>query len=81
MRTTLEDLYYGNITPCERRGEICGLKWEDFDEVNSTLKICRTVYREDGGGLTAGDTKTSAGTRKIVLPASTAAVLGKRKND
>ena len=73
------DFFYTELTTGLRRGEICGLKWEDFDEVSGTLKICRTVYREDGGGLTAGDTKTSAGTRKIVLPLSTAALLSKRK--
>ena len=45
-------------------------------EVAGTLKVCRTVYRETGSGLTDGETKTSAGTRKIVLPASTMQVLG-----
>ena len=73
------DFFYTELTTGLQRGEICGLKWEDFDGVSGTLKICRTVYREDGGGLTAGDTKTSAGTRKIVLPASTAQVLRERK--
>ena len=73
------DFFYTELTTGLRRGEICGLKWEDFDEVSGTLKVCRTVYREDGSGLTAGDTKTSAGTRKIVLPLSTAALLSKRK--
>ena len=73
------DFFYTELTTGLRRGEICGLKWEDFDEVVGTLKVCRTVYRETGGGLTAGDTKTYAGTRRIVLPASTAAVLSERK--
>ena len=73
------DFFYTELTTGLRRGEICGLKWEDFDETYGTLKICRTVYQEAGGGLTAGDTKTSAATRKIVLPSSTAALLSKRK--
>ena len=73
------DFFYAELTTGLRRGEICGLKWEDFDEVNGTLKVCRTVYWETGGGLTAGDTKTSAGVRKIVLPASTVQVLRERK--
>ena len=80
MKVTAEDeiwrnFFYTELTTGLRRGEICGLKWEDFDEVAGTLEVCRTVYREAGGGLTAGDTKTSSGTRKIVLPASTAALL------
>ena len=73
------DFFYTELTTGLRRGEICGLKWEDFDEVSGTLKICRTVYREDGGGLTTGDTKTNAGTRKVVLPGSTVTVLRERK--
>ena len=73
------DFFYTELTTGLRRGEICGLKWEDFDEVAGTLKVCHTVYREAGGELTAGDTKTNAGTRKILLPASTAAVLSERK--
>lgn len=73
------DFFYTELTTGLRRGEICGLKWEDFDEVHGTLKVSRTIYRKDGGGLTAGDTKTHAGSRKIILPASTAAVLRARK--
>ena len=73
------DFFYTELTTGLHRGEICGLKWENFDEVAGTLKVCRTVYREAGGGLTAGDTKTSAGVRKIVLPASTVQVLRERK--
>ena len=73
------DFFYTELTTGLRRGEICGLKWEDFDEVAGTLKVCRTVYRKEGGGLIAGDTKTYAGTRKIVLPASTVQVLRERK--
>ena len=73
------DFFYTELTTGLRRGEICGLKWEDFDEISSTLKVRRTVYRETGGSLTVGDTKTSAGTRKIVLPSSTAEILVERK--
>ena len=73
------DFFYTELTTGLRRGELCGLKWEDFDEANGTLKVCRTVYRETGGGLTAGDTKTYAGTRRIVLPASTVQILHERK--
>ena len=62
------DFFYTELTTGLRQGELYGLKWEDFDEVSCTLKICRIVYRESCGGLTTRDTKTSAGTRKIVLP-------------
>ena len=73
------DFFYTELTTGLRRGEICGLMWPDFDERNGTLKISRTLHREKGGRLVAGDTKTYAGTRKIVLPPSTAELLRARK--
>ncbi len=73
------DFFYTELTTGLRRGEICGLQWEDFDEASGTLKVRRTVHGEKGGVLTAGDTKTYAGTRKIVLPPSTAVLLSERK--
>ena len=39
----------------------------------------RTLHKEKGKPLTTGDTKTYAGTRKIVLPPSTAQLLRERK--
>lgn len=71
--------FYTEMTTGLRRGEICGLRWEDFDEENGTLLVCRTVYREKGVGLTTGGTKTYAGTRKLILPPSTAMLLRERK--
>ena len=73
------DFFYTELTTGLRRGEICGLMWSDFDERGGTLKINRTLHREKGGRLVAGDTKTYAGTRKIVLPPSTAQLLRERK--
>lgn len=73
------DFFYTELTTGLRRGEICSLMWSDFDERGGTLKISRTLHREKGGRLVAGDTKTYAGTRKIVLPPSTAELLQARK--
>lgn len=73
------DFFYTELTTGLRRGEICGLMWSDFDERIGTLKVNRTLRREKGGRLVAGDTKTYAGTRKIVLPPSTAQLLQERK--
>ncbi len=73
------DFFYTELTTGLRRGEICGLKWEDFDEVNGTLKVRRTVHVEKGGRRTTWDTKTNAGTRSITLPSSTAELLRKRR--
>ncbi len=73
------EFFYTELTTGLRRGEICGLMWPDFDERNGTLKVSRTLHREKGGRLVAGDTKTYAGTRKIVLPPSTSELLRARK--
>ena len=73
------DFFYTELTTGLRRGELCGLKWDDFDSKAGTLKICRTIRIEKGGKLTAGDTKTYAGKRTILLPRSTVQLLQKRK--
>lgn len=73
------DFFYTAVTTGLRRGEICALRWEDFDAKQETLHVRRTLHKEKGKPLTTGDTKTYAGTRKIVLPPSTAQLLRERK--
>lgn len=73
------DFFYTELTTGMRCGEICGLKWSDFDEASGRLKITRTVHKKKGGGVTWGDTKTETGMRTILLPPSTAEVLRERK--
>ena len=72
------DFFYTELTTGLRRGEICGLRWQDFDEKSGVLHVRRTLHTEDGR-LVAGATKTGCGTRDIVLPDGTAEVLRKRK--
>ena len=72
------DFFYTELTTGLRRGEICGLRWQDFDEKSGILHVRRTLHTEDGR-LVAGATKTGCGTRDIVLPDGTAEVLRKRK--
>ena len=73
------DIFYTEITTGMRRGEICGLKWYDFDEKKGTLRIRRTVTNGQGGELEIGEPKTDKGKRTIVLPPSTAELLRQRK--
>ena len=75
------DFFYTELTTGMRRGEICGLKWSDFDEQSGRLKIARTIHKKKGGGLTWGDTKTETGMRTILLPPSTAELLRRRKQN
>ena len=73
------DFFLTELTTGLRRGELCGLKWSDFDEAAGTLKVCRTIHARKGGGVEAGSTKTYAGIRTILLPSSTARLLRERK--
>lgn len=76
---TWHDFFYTELTTGLRRGEICGLMWQDFDEKNNTLKVCRTLHSKKLGVFSLGDTKTGTGTRTIVLPQSTAELLRRRR--
>ena len=73
------DFFYTEITTGMRRGEICGLKWYDFDEKHGTLRVRRSVSTGKGGVLEIGEPKTDKGKRTIVLPPSTADLLKERK--
>ena len=75
------DFFYTELTTGLRRGEICGLRWEDFDEQNGRLKIRRSVGRIKNGVLPIGETKTETGMREILLPPSTTELLIKRKEN
>lgn len=73
------DFFYTELTTGLRRGEICGLKWQDFEETTGRLHIRRAVTNRKGGGVKVGETKTEKGSRIIQLPPSTAELLRERK--
>ena len=73
------DFFYTELTTGLRRGEICGLMWNDFDEDHGTLSVRRTLHIQRGGRLVTGKTKTGTGKRTITLPPSTAQLLAQRK--
>lgn len=73
------DFFYTELTTGLRRGEICGLKWQDFDEKTGRLQIRRAVSNRKGGGVKVGETKTEKGIRTIQLPPSTVEILKVRK--
>ena len=77
--TLWHDFFYTELTTGLRRGEICGLMWNDFDELHGTLSVRRTISTQKGGRLTAGETKTGTGRRTITLPPSTVQLLVKRR--
>ena len=73
------DFFQTELMTGLRRGEICGLMWKDFDEKKGTLKVCRTLHSKKMGVFALGDTKTSKGTRTIILPPSIVELLRQRK--
>lgn len=73
------DFFYTELTTGMRLGEICGLKWQDFEEKTGRLHIRRSMHRRKGGGVRVGETKTETGTRTILLPPSTVEILKERK--
>ena len=74
------DFFYTELTTGLRRGEICGLKWTDFDEVEGKLNINRSIDLRNGE-IMVGETKTGKGKRSFYLPISTANVLRERKKN
>ena len=73
------EFFYTELMTGLRRGEICGLMWKDFDEKKGTLSVCRTLHSKGMGMFALGATKTSQGTRTIILPQSIVELLRQRK--
>ena len=73
------DFFYTELTTGLRLGEICALKWQDFEEKTGRLHVRRSAHRRKGGGVRVGETKTETGTRTILLPPSTVEILKARK--
>ena len=73
------DFFYTEVTTGLRRGEICGLKWEDIDFGSGRLSVRRNVTRRTSKKMLVGETKTATGKRDILLPPSTLHLLKKRR--
>ena len=73
------EFFYTELMTGLRRGEICGLMWKDFDEKKGTLSVSRTLHSKGMGMFALGATKTSQGTRTIILPQSIVELLRQRK--
>ena len=72
------DFFYTEMLTGMRAGEICGVRWEDFDEDDRTLRVVRSVDFVHGE-LVIGETKTEDGKRTIYLPDSLWRLLATRK--
>lgn len=70
-----EPLYDLAVKLGPRQGELLGLKWEDVDFLQGTLKIRRQVQRETGKGLLLCSLKTQASYRTLHLGDNTLDLL------
>lgn len=61
-----------------RRGEACGLRWQDVDFKDQTLTIAQQIV-QIGWDTDTGDTKTDAGERTIAIPNSVRLALNERR--
>lgn len=57
-----------------RRGELCGLKWSDFDQERRILRVVRSRQRRNGVDI-VGAPKTSGSVRPVPIGADTADLL------
>ena len=73
------DFFYVEIMTGLRRGEICGLKWSDINFADGTMSIKRSATSKKGGGISIGETKTSTGERKIIMPPSVKSLLERKR--
>ena len=63
IRTQVAFIFWTGL----RKGELYGLKWEDFDRSRGEIRIVRSYQRHDGRGLLLPP-KTARGKRIISLP-------------
>jgi integrase len=73
------DFFYVEVMTGLRRGEICGLKWQDISFEENKLQVKRSVSVKKGGGVSIGETKTETGVRCIQMPPSVAELLKSKK--
>ncbi|MBQ2766235.1 MAG: site-specific integrase [Clostridia bacterium] len=74
------DFFKTELMTGMRLGEICGLKWEDFDEATEKLHVRRSVHYEHKQPI-IGETKTSEGNRSVTISRGLVELLAKRKKN
>ena len=72
------EMYYIELATGLRRGELLGLKWEDIDFANQTLRVRRQVGRINGG-VREAPLKTKNAYRTISLGTDAVGVLKQQR--
>lgn len=58
-----------------RRGELCGLSWQDIDEERQIINVVRASQYQQGNGVVEVPTKTASSVRAVKVPAFVIEVL------
>ena len=64
-----------------RRGECCGLKWQDIDWVQRTIHICRNAVKVTGDEIFVKEPKTRSGDRYVYFSAEMESLLREYKKE
>ena len=76
--TGVYEMYYIELATGLRRGELLGLKWQDIDMVNGTIRVQRQVARIDGE-IVEAPLKTKNSYRNVSIGADAIEVLKEQK--
>jgi len=76
--TGVYEMYYIELATGLRRGELLGLKWQDIDMVNGTIRVQRQVARIDGE-IVEAPLKTKNSYRTVSIGADAIEVLKEQK--
>lgn len=75
----LPDLVRGFVATGERRGELLGADWPDFDEEAKEIRVSGGLIQARGKGTVKNDGKTDNAKRPIALPDWCVAMLVERR--
>ena len=76
--TGVYEMYYIELATGLRRGELLGLKWDDIDMVNGTIRVQRQVARIDGE-IVKAPLKTKNSYRNVSIGPDAIEVLKEQK--
>ena len=63
------------LTTGLRRGEVCGLQWQDIDFINNEISVNRAIVKEEHNSCLETTPKTENSIRTVPMPKGTAQLL------
>lgn len=63
------------LTTGLRRGEVCGLQWQDIDFIHNEISVNRAIVKGEGNSCLESTPKTENSIRTVPMPKATAQLL------